>query len=258
MKFGICSDASLAPLAKEAGFDYLEGYACGLLKPLQSMTAEVEDALAAVREAVLPTETLNGFFPGELKITGPDADPEANADCADTIFERAKLIGVKTIVFGSGGARRLPEGWSHSRGTAQIVEFLDRIAPSAQRCGIRLAIEPLRKAECNIVNTVGEAASIARAVNNPAVGVLVDCFHWTEDDDSAAGVVGNGDILLHTHIATYPKRQAPGVEKFDFTPFFDALKAAKYDLRVSIEGGLDRSPEGLKKAHDILRGYVPQ
>jgi sugar phosphate isomerase/epimerase len=53
-----------------------------------------------------------------------------------------------------------------------------------------------------------------------------------------------------------PSRKAPGLEPYDFVPFFRALLAAGYDGRVSIEGGLP-PPEtrvaGLRAALDILR-----
>ena len=35
-----------------------------------------------------------------------------------------------------------------------------------------------------------------------------------------------------------PNRKAPGIEPYDFVPFFRALAAAGYDGRVSVEGGL--------------------
>ena len=64
------------------------------------------------------------------------------------------------------------------------------------------------------------------------------------------------DRLVHAHLATMPNRKAPGIEPYDFVPFFRALAAAGYDGRVSVEGGLP-PPEGrvaaLRESLGILR-----
>ena len=56
----------------------------------------------------------------------------------------AKELGLKIIVFGSGGARKVPEGFSQDEAYKQLVEFAKRIAPEAKKRGIVVAVEPLR------------------------------------------------------------------------------------------------------------------
>ena len=40
-----------------------------------------------------------------------------------------------------------------------------------------LAIEPLNTGECNFINGVAEAVSLAQEVNHPSVKVLSDLYH---------------------------------------------------------------------------------
>jgi sugar phosphate isomerase/epimerase len=252
MKFGICAGTDLAAMAKAAGFDYLEGSVGNVLKPREPQAA-FEAGLESLRNAALPTPALNCFVPGDLRITGPTADLAALEAYATTAFVRAKQAGVDTIVFGSGGARKVDEGWDHARATDQIIEFLKRIAPAATANGVTVVIEPLQRKECNIVTTVGEGAKIARAVNESSIKLLVDGYHWAADNDAVEGITANGDLLRHAHLATLPNRKAPGVEPFDFGPLFGALRKAKYDRRISIEGGFDKTPEVLSKALAVMR-----
>ncbi len=252
MKFGVCGGMDLAPLAAAAGFDYIEGSVGGVLKPREPREA-FEAGLAELQASPIPMKALNCFIPGDLRVTGACADLDALEFYATTAFERARQAGVETIVFGSGGSRKVDEGWAHARATEQIIAFLKRIAPAASAQGVTVVIEPLQRKECNIITTVGEGARIARAVDEAAIQLLVDGYHWSADGDSAEGIAANGDLLRHAHLATLPNRKAPGVEPFDFGPFFRALAKAGYDGRVSIEGGFDRTVEVLSHALGVMR-----
>ena len=53
-----------------------------------------------------------------------------------------------------------------------------------------------------------------------------------------------------------PSRLSPGMEEYDFLPFFGALAAIGYDGRVSIEGRVpppESRPSDLRRALGVLR-----
>ena len=170
-----------------------------------------------------------------------------------TTFARAEQAGVQVVVFGSGGARQVPDGWSRDEANRQLAAFGRMLAPIAARHGVTVAIEPLRKAECNILNTVAEGAALARTVNHPALALLVDGYHWATDGDASEAIVEHRSRLAHTHIATTAHRLAPGMEACDFRSFFDALRRANYTGRMSIEGGLGNPAATLPVAARMLR-----
>ena len=253
MIFGICAGPELAQDAKNAGFTFLEGGVGGVLKPTCS-EAEFEDSFAKLSEAVLPTTNLNCLLPGGMFIAGPQADiPQAVAYCT-TAIQRAGRSGIETICFGSGNARKCPEGWSFPEAERQIREFLKALAPVAKESGVVITIEDLNKTETNTLCTVAETAAMARSVASPAICILIDGYHWAKDADSAADIVASASLIKHTHIATTLSRFAPGEEPCDFAPFALALSKAGYKGKMSVEAKInDKSPEGLSKIIKTLK-----
>ncbi len=252
MKIGYCCGPDQAALAAAAGFDYIEWSVGALLKP-QADRSAFEAALSQVKAAPLPCPVVNCFVPGDLKITGPTADPAALKHYVTTTFERAEQAGVRTIVFGSGGARRVPDGFDPGEAHRQIAAFSGMLAPIAERHGVTVVVEPLNLAECNILTTVGESADLVRSVNHPALRLLVDAYHFLKDHDSLDSLLANAGLLAHTHLATIPNRLAPGMEPCDLGPFFSTLRAGGYTGRVSFEGKAPESPAELARAASIMR-----
>ena len=237
MKFGICTiDPQLAADARDAGFDYLEAPVPALQKPLE----DEETFLRAMEEAsglALPVEVSNGFFgfDGSLRCVGPDADPKRLEGYCETLFARSAKAGITLLVLGSGNSRTIPDGWPREKADGQFAELLARIGPRAAAHGVKIAIEPLARVECNFLNTVDEGARFARASGSSAIGVLADFFHWRRNGESQDMIVSSKDRFLHVHLATTPNRQVPGLEDCDFSAFFATLSKIGYDGRISLE-----------------------
>src|SRR5439155_18475325 len=102
-----------------------------------------------------------------LKVTGPQIDTEAQMAHVRKALSRLSKLGVEVLVFGSGGARRVPDGFAKEEAFKQLVDFGRRAAREARGHGITIAIEPLRKQETNIKNTAGEGLELVNAVADP-------------------------------------------------------------------------------------------
>src|SRR2546430_633847 len=139
MRFGCCVNM-LVPLGQgtgvelveqvaAAGFDYLE-------LPLARIAALSEPAFSAVCRRVeatqLSTEACNDFFPPELKLTGPQADVSRAPSYATGALERATRLGAKVVVFGSGGARAVPDEFPKAKGYEQLVRLLGELGALAE------------------------------------------------------------------------------------------------------------------------------
>ena len=232
MLFGICAPLASAAAVKAAGWDYVEDNVQGLLQGLVP-----DDQWTAPPPAVLPVLAANVLVPGSLKVTGPDADlPKLTAYMA-TVLRRAQQVGIRTLVFGSGAARMVPPGFDMARANDQIIAFARASAELAAGHGITIVVEPLNKSECNIVNSVAEAAAVAAAVDHPNCQALVDTFHlWMEHEpvDNVARAIA---LIRHVHVADLHGRVAPGLSgKADYRPLFRVLKDAGYDDTISFEG----------------------
>jgi sugar phosphate isomerase/epimerase len=256
MQFGVCGNPDVAGLAAQAGFDYFEWGVGPYLAPREAESA-FEQSLAWVRAAALPCPAVNVFVPADLKITGPEADLEKLSAYVGTACRRAAQGGVRVIVFGSGGARRVPAGFDRAAAWQQLVDFCAVLGPAAAQHGVTAAVEPLNRAECNILTSAAECAQLVRQVNHPGVRLLVDAFHMLRDDDPFAAITANADLLAHVHVATRANRLAPGMEDCpELDGFFAALRASGYAGRVSIEAALPADLPGLTRSLEMLRAWA--
>ncbi len=255
MRTGICSGPQTFEGVDIAGLEFIEVGVQGFLKPRDGEEIFAEQ-LAAARACPVPAPVANLFIPGDLKTTGPDVDLEALEAYCRTAFERAQRAGIDTIVFGSGGSRQVPEGWDAGKAFEQLAEFLTRIAPGAAERGVTLAIEPLRRQECNIICTVDEGRELVDRVGQPAIQLLADVYHMLHNDESPDAIRRAGQRLRHVHVAEKEGRTPPGVHGEDLRPFFAALKEVGYDGRVSIEGRWDDQKAQLAPAMMELRRQI--
>jgi sugar phosphate isomerase/epimerase len=255
IQYGICGGPDTAEKAARAGFDYFEMTVGALLMPREDEAA-FSTVLEQVRSAGLPCLVVNVFVPADLKITGPTADLNLLQAYVATACRRAEQAGVGVIVFGSGGARRIPEEFDRSAAWRQLVAFCRMLAPIAASHGVTVAVEPLNKNECNVLNTVSECARLVREVGHPAIRLLVDAFHLLKDHDSTVDITANGDLLVHVHVATVPNRLAPGMENCNLTPFFSALTRGSYRGRISIEGNLPEQVDDLRRSLQLMKKLV--
>jgi hypothetical protein len=83
------------------------------------------------RRARLPCPVVNCFVPGDLKITGPDADESRLEQYVSTALDRAREARVDTIVFGSGAARYIPDKTDRAHARSRIIRFCGMAADLA-------------------------------------------------------------------------------------------------------------------------------
>ena len=256
MQLGICADpATLATLPPAAGHDYIEGFTQDVLVP-ERPEAEFAARAAVLRQGGQAMPASNRFLPADLKVVGPEVDDARLDRYAATTFRRAREIGMSLVVFGSAGARMVPEGFSEARAFEQYVAALRRFGPLAEAQGVLLLVEPLNRAECNLVNTIAEGAEAVRRANSPAVKLLVDIFHMLRNDESPDTIAPAGPLVRHAHLAENRDRAAPGTHGEDFRPFLRALRGAGYDRRLTIEADWTDLPRQAGPALAAVRAQL--
>jgi D-psicose/D-tagatose/L-ribulose 3-epimerase len=251
VKVGYCSGIANVAAAKAAGFDYIE---LGTTEIATMADAEFERAVADVARIGLPTPASNLFLPATLKVTGPVIDRDQQLAYVRKAFDRMQRLGTRVIVFGSGGARRVPDGFGHDEAFAQLVEFGKRIAPEARARGITVAIEPLRQQECNIINSAGEGLRLVKAIDDPNFQLMVDFYHLASEHEDPAIVIEARDHLRHLHMANPEGRVFPQQwAEFDYAPFFANLRRINYNARISIEASTKSLADEAPRAIALLR-----
>jgi D-psicose/D-tagatose/L-ribulose 3-epimerase len=199
----------------------------------------------------------NLFVPATIKLTGPDTNAEQQIDYVRKAFARLSRLGTEIVVFGSGGARRVPDGFDGEQAFEQLVDFGRRAADVGKGHGITIAIEPLRRQESNIINSAAEGLELVKAVNHPNFQLMIDFYHLASEKEDPAIVIRAKDHLRHLHMANPTGRVFPRTwEEFDYAPFFANLRKIGYDKRISVEAGSkDIAGEGAQAIALLRRAF---
>ena len=230
MQFGICLPIADAGIAHAAGFDFVEP----TVRSLSPLDPDFDMIRAPFDSAPLPTPVFNVFVPTEIPLTGPEVDWERVENYLEPAIGRVAALGGEAIVFGSGGARRVPDGFPQEEANKQLVRFLRLAGGTAERNDITIVIEPLNSRESNIVNSVVEGMELAQAADHPRVRLLADFYHMMEDDEPLENVTTCAAWLDHVHVAD-TTRGAPGEGDYPYGEFFRRLHEGGYSGRISIE-----------------------
>ena len=234
VRVGYCTGLKNLEAAKAAGFDYVE---LSATEVAGLSDADFEAATAKIKEVGLPTPAANLFVPASIRLTGPDTDPDAQMAHVKKVMSRLSKLGVDVIVFGSGGARRIPDGFAKEDAFKQLVDFGRRAANEAKPYNITIAIEPLRKQETNIINSAAEGLELVKAIDHPNFQLMIDFYHLASEQEDPGIVLRAKDHIRHLHTANPQGRVFPlKWEEFDYAPFFANLRAIGYDKRISVEG----------------------
>lgn len=233
-QLGIVSRLEQDSLVYESGFRVLGESVGRMLSP--SLTEEqFQQNLERIKKAKCKVFLCNIFFPGTIKIAGPDADEKRVLSYADTVLSRAKQAGIPLIVLGSGGSRRIPDGYDKEKAKTDFIGLCKKLAAVAGKYGVKIALESLQSSETNFLNTVKEAAEIVRGVNHPGFRLNADIFHMMRENESPESIVDAADVLGHCEIAEKQNRSMPGVQGDDFKPYLRALRKANYTGYLFIE-----------------------
>ncbi len=232
--FGICTAVENAAAVQAAGWDFVEENVQGLLQG--QLPDDQWKGRDRVEKSPLPVPAANCLVPGGLKITGPEANLEKLTAYMSNVLKRAPQVGMKTLVFGSGGARNVPEGFDRERARSQIIAFLKMAAPMAQANGVTIVAEHLNRGECNIINSVKEAMTYVKAVDHPSFQCLVDSWHFWLEEEPLEDLKAAMPWIRHVHLADKEGRVAPGLSgKSDYRPFMSVLKQGGYNGPISVE-----------------------
>ena len=239
------------------GFDAIELRGAGG----HALRARLPDLRAARRDGVvMPTVCVDmDHFIG-------DFDPERRADAVANMVTQltviAELGGVGAITPASWGmfSRRLPPFTPPRSAEADrevLLEGLGRLGEVAVREGVLLLLEPLNRYEDHMVNTLAQAAELARATGLAGVQVCADTYHMNiEEADPLAALRATADRLGHVQISD-SNRLEPGAGHLDWAALLRCLEAIGYGGHLAVECRLSGDPARvLPRATALLRSAL--
>ncbi len=120
-------------------------------------------------------------------------------------------------------------------GKDRLSQTLRQICGLADRAGVQLLLEPVNRAESNLIHTLSDGARMLARVGTTKMRILADTYHMNIEEDSPVQSIRSfGRHIGHVHLADC-NRGAPGQGHIDFEAVLRALKQVNYQGWVSAE-----------------------
>lgn len=247
IQLGVCEPTANFATAVKFGFDYFDPEAVEIAGMSAERFAEFK---AEVDRSPIRCHAARSFIRRGV-LVGPNPSQDLEPYLVTTTA-RCAALGAKVIVFGSGGARNIPEGFPRAKAWEQLCAFLRKAGDIAKPHNITIAIEHLRRAETNVVNTVAEAVQLADDTAHPNVRIVVDFYHLRHENDTPEVLYKAQKHIVHLHIANPAGRVWPKLSDSEpmYKRFFQVIREIGYRGGISIE-----APNGrmINDAPDTLR-----
>jgi sugar phosphate isomerase/epimerase len=256
-QLGIVSGLAQDSLAYSAGFKLIGESVPRILVPTLG-DDEFRANLKKIKAAKCKVLSCNLFFPGSLKIAGPNVDEAKVLAYTETVLSRAKEAGVKYIVLGSSGARSIPADYDVNKAKTDFIALGKKLGQLAKKHDVIILLENLETTETNFITSLKSAAEIVRKVNEPNFRLNVDIFHMLREGESPDEIIAASAEVGFSEIAEKEKRTLPGVVGDDFRPYLRALKKINYRGFIFIEGSTSNPAVDVPVAFKYLSNQVAE
>jgi sugar phosphate isomerase/epimerase len=268
MKFALCNEV-LAPLpfAEQCRIAAALGYMGLEVAPYTVCDdpATMSDAEARTQARVAADHGLaiTGLHwllvkPTGLSITSTDAaDHGRTIAFMRRLCELCAAMGGRYLVHGSPRQRLIAEGQTKAVALARATEAFSAAGAAARAAGVTYCIEPLSADQTPLINTVAEAATIVRAVDNPHLRTMIDTSSaGLAEAEPVAELIRSWmptGLIAHVQVND-PNRRGPGQGDMKFAPVLRALHETGYAGVVAAEP-FDYVPDGMGSAAHAI-GYL--
>ena len=254
---GICTDFTHLPEVAALGFDYVE-------IPLEGLAAlpeaDYQEFADYVQGRGMRIAACNRMLPEDLAVTGPNVSATRLHGYLNHALRRAQRLGVRVAVLDAPRSRAVSRDEDYPFAWRQLGNFLRLIQGHARDCGMTVAIEPLRRQECDLMNSVGEAALIAGLLQLANVGVAAHTGSMAMVSETPGALRRAAPLLRHVHVENALTRAlpAPG-DGEDYRRLGETLADIGYEGGVSLCGTItDRFEEDARIALDWIRKEMLQ
>lgn len=246
---------SALPKLKAAGYDGVEIPLFDVSSVAHFKTiakACADNGLLVNAVTVLPDEEHNAISPVAANRQGAIDHLHKVIECAHAATV-ANICGPFYQVLGNfTGAYPTETELAHAADVHRAV------CPAAQAAGITFAIEALNRFESHLLNTMEQAASYVRRVDQPNFGTMYDTFHANIEEKDPIGcietVYATGK-LNNVHISEND-RGTPGKGHVNITGSIHKLKSLGYNGWLTIEAFGGSLPD-LAAATRVWRDFFP-
>lgn len=192
--------------------------------------------------------------PKGLHVTTPDAALRARSwEHIRRLIDLCADLGPGGVmVFGSPSQRATTGGVTREAATKHYAGGLASVAGHAADRGVTILIEALPKGQCDVVQSLDEAAAIVRQIDSAGVRTMFDTHNAVDEPEPHAVLLERHfDLIRHVHVNEMDGRHC-GAGSYDFKPVLNILRKRNYNGWVSLEA-FDFAPGAEKLANDSLR-----
>ena len=192
--------------------------------------------------------------PKGLHVTAPDvAVRERGWTHIRNLIDLCADLGPGGVmIFGSPQQRATTGGISREEATANYVAGLMSVVPHAEGRGVTILIEALPASQCDVIQSLDEAAGLVHDINSPAVKTMFDSHNAVEELTPHAELIQRHfDVIRHVHVNEMDGSHC-GQGDYDFKPVLATLKSLGYNGWISLEAfNFEAGAETI--AHESLR-----
>jgi len=240
MRLGMFGFAKDIDAVASAGFDCIEMH----YKEIMGMRGgEIRRTRQNLKSAGITAEVFNNPIPLDARIASNDFDTAYYRDYMKEGAEKAAELGARFCNFGNGKTRSLPEGASAAEAAEaekKITECVHTLCEINAQYNITVLIEPLSATVSNFIHSIPEALKFIESVGCSNAAPFVDLRWHLSAGRPMEEIVTYRYEIAHIHIdnplTEFPVRLVPKADdQYDYSPFFDALKAICYKGIISCE-----------------------
>jgi sugar phosphate isomerase/epimerase len=241
-------------IAKIAGWGY-DGVELAVRNP---KLVDADEIARVVSEHGLVVPAIGtGQAWGEEGLSFTSDDPAVREAAIERISSHVPLAERLGAIIILGLIRGItPEGQSHDRSMAYLVEAIQECAVAAAGSSVRFALEPMNRYETDLIHTAAEGMKLVERVGANRFGLLLDTFHMNiEERQIEESILSCGDRIFHFHVAD-SNRHHPGAGHLDFESILGSLSNTGYSGFVSGEFmPIPDADTAAKRNIDFLRGH---
>ena len=220
----------------DLGFDVLE-ISCGAFKDRYTTDQQLIDLGKYAKEkGVILTA---GYGPQASQNIASE-DPEIRKNTIEFWKETLRKLNLMDIHFVGGGLYSYwPVDYTKEIDKAadldRSISGMKEISKFAEEYDIMLGMEVLNRFEGYLLNTCEEGLAYVDAVGSKNVGVMLDTFHMSiEEENIAAAIRKAGDKMVHLHLGER-NRMVPGKGTMPWDEIGQALRDINYQHAAVME-----------------------
>ena len=252
-RIGICTDFVNLPGVARLGFDYVELSLADVAALPEAEFIELADWADA---AGIRVHACRDMLPDSLPVTGSGVNATALHGYLRHALGRARRLGVKIVALDAAKSRAVSDDGDFPFAWRQLGNFLRLCQGHARECGVTVCLEPLRKADCSLMNLVSEATLIAGMLQLSNIAVAAHWGHMSMASEPMDALWRAAPLLRHVHLENALTRRlpAPG-DGEDYGRMLSPLNTMGYQGGVSLCGAITETfAQDAAKALEYIKG----